>query len=75
MYDDELDPDGWMQEQLERRHAELERREKEGRGVPGWSPPLDPPASQERRFHPHGPDGGLGRPDARDAVDDDEGAW
>ncbi len=27
------------------------------------------------RFHRHGVDGGLGRPDARDACDEDEGSW
>lgn len=31
------------------------------------------PALPARVAHPHGPDGGLGRPDARDAVADDEG--
>ncbi len=30
---------------------------------------------KEKRYHPHGPDGGLGRPDALDAVDDDEGEF
>lgn len=27
------------------------------------------------RFHRHGADRGLGRPDARDACDEDEGSW